>query len=158
MSAAQRLLDLYRARLGEEIAVGPWMLIDQERIDRFAAVTGDEQWIHVDPARAATDSPLGTTIAHGFLTLSLLPLLTGSNRPDYFAAHYPGMSRRLNYGLNRVRFPAPVPAGARVRARTAVQEARAVGEGVEIVYLFTVDIEGQNKPACIAEQIFRLYP
>ncbi|WP_305041739.1 MaoC family dehydratase [Geoalkalibacter sp.] len=158
MTAAQNLLDLYRARLGREIAVGSWTLMDQDRIDRFAAVTGDEQWIHVDPPRAAAESPLGTTIAHGFLTLSLLPMLTGSNSPDYFAAEYPGMRRRLNYGLNRVRFPAPVRAGARIRARTAVQEARTVGEGVEIVYLFTIDIEGEEKPACIAEQIFRLYP
>ncbi|WP_305045550.1 MaoC family dehydratase [Geoalkalibacter sp.] len=158
MTAAEHLLQLYRARLGEEIAVGSWLRIDQERIDRFAAVTGDEQWIHVDPQRAAQQSPLGTTIAHGFLTLSLLPLLTGSNRPDYFAAHYPGMTRRLNYGLNRVRFPAPVPAGARIRARTAVLQAQPVGEGVELTYRFTVEIEGAEKPACIAEQIFHLYP
>ncbi|MDO3379043.1 MaoC family dehydratase [Geoalkalibacter halelectricus] len=158
MNACDALLQLYEARIGREIAVGPWVPIDQERIDRFAEITGDVQWIHVDPERAGRESPLGTTIAHGFLTLSLLPWLTGSNRPEYFAEHYPGMSRRLNYGLNRVRFPAPVPAGARIRARTRVEQVHAVGAGIEIVYLFTIEVEGQEKPACLAEQIFRLYP
>ncbi|KIH75572.1 Acyl dehydratase [Geoalkalibacter ferrihydriticus] len=158
MNHSERLLEIYRDKVGTEIGVGPWLRIDQERIDRFAEITGDLQWIHVDPRRAAQESPLGATIAHGFLTLSLLPLLTGSNRPEYFAEHYPGMRRRLNYGLNRVRFPAPVRSGARIRARTRVEQARQAGEGVEVVYLFTIEVEGQEKPACLAEQIFRLYP
>ncbi|MBE0596631.1 MAG: MaoC family dehydratase [Desulfuromonadales bacterium] len=158
MSAIDLLIARYRPKVGCEIAVGPWLQIDQDRIDQFAAVTGDQQWIHTDPARAATDSPLGTTIAHGFLTLSLLPYLTGSNRPDYFSAHYPGMQRRLNYGLDKVRFPAAVAVGVRIRARTLVLGIETVAGGAQIRYRFTIEIEGEEKPACIAEQIFRLYP
>lgn len=158
MSAIDDLIDKYRARLGEEIDVGSWLTIEQDRIDRFAGVTGDEQWIHTDPERARVESPFGETIAHGFLTLSLLPKLTGSNSPEYFREHYPGMNRRLNYGLNKVRFPAPVRSGRRVRARTRVKDVSRAGEGMEIVYTFTIEIENEDKPACVAEQVFRLLP
>ena len=146
------------SQLGTETHVGPWLRIDQERIDRFAEVTGDQQWIHIDPQRAAAESPYGTTVAHGYLTLSLLPLLTESNHPDFFSRNYPGMSYRVNYGLDRVRFPAPVKAGAQIRARTTLQAAREVKNGVEVSYLITVDIEGSDKPACVAEFLARLYP
>ena len=156
MSAIENLLDFMRPQLGKELHVGPWLTITQERIDRFAEVTGDLQWIHIDPARAAKDSPYGTTIAHGFLTLSLLPLLTESNHPDFFAKNYPGMKYRVNYGTNKVRFPAPVQAGARIRAHTVLVSAERVGEMVQVIYQMTVVIEGQDKPACVAEFVARL--
>lgn len=157
MSAADNLIESLKSRLGSEIHVGPWLTIDQERIDRFAAVTGDIQWIHTDPERAAQESPYGATIAHGFLTLSLLPFLTESNHPDFFQKNYPGMRMRVNYGLNRVRFSAPVVVGSRIRARTVLQGVEKVGEAVQIVYLITVETEGKEKPACVAEFIARVY-
>ena len=158
MSVIHELIDRYQALVGQEIHVGPWLEIDQQRIDDFARVTGDEQWIHVDPQRAAKESPYGTTIAHGFLTLSLLPYLTQSNHLDFFAKNYPGMRLRVNYGLNKLRYPAPVLCGAKIRARTAVQSVEAVRNGVQIVYLLTIDIDGTEKPACVAEQVLRVYP
>lgn len=158
MTVTEELLRRYQGLLGQEIHVGPWLEIDQQRIDDFARVTGDEQWIHTDPQRAAAESPYGGTIAHGFLTLSLLPCLTQSNHADFFAANYPGMRLRVNYGLNRLRFPAPVICGARLRARTVVQSVEAVRDGVQITYLLTVEIAGHDKPACVAEQVVRVYP
>ncbi|RLB72511.1 MAG: MaoC family dehydratase, partial [Deltaproteobacteria bacterium] len=113
-------LEFLKPQIGQEIHVGPWLQIDQQRIDQFAAVTGDQQWIHIDPERAKRESPYGTTVAHGYLTLSLLPYLTESNHPDFFQKNYPGMKYRVNYGLNRVRFPAPVKVGAKIRARTTI--------------------------------------
>ena len=151
------LLEQYQALSGTEVAVGEWFLLEQSRIDAFAEATGDLQWIHIDPLRAATESPYGSTIAHGFLTLSLLPLLTQANAPDQFEKNYPGMRLRVNYGLNKVRFPAPVRPGDRIRARTKVLAAEPVGNGVEIIYLLTVEIEGGEKPACVAEQVIRVY-
>lgn len=158
MSSVETLIKRYEPLVGQEIHVGPWLEIDQQRIDDFAKVTGDEQWIHVDPQRAASESPYGTTIAHGFLTLSLLPYLTQSNHPDFFAENYPGMRLRVNYGLNKLRYPAPVLCGAKIRARTTVQSVGPVRDGVEIVYLLTVEIDGLEKPACVAEQAMRVYP
>jgi acyl dehydratase len=158
MSPVQALIDHYKALVGQEIHVGPWLEIDQQRINDFARVTGDEQWIHIDPQRAASESPYGTTIAHGFLTLSLLPYLTQSNHPDFFAKNYPGMRLRVNYGLNKLRYPAPVLCGAKIRARTAVQSVEEARNGVQIVYLLTIDIDGVEKPACVAEQVMRVYP
>lgn len=158
MSQASDLMAVLTPKFGSELHVGPWLLIDQERIDAFAAATGDVQWIHTDPGRARRESPYGATVAHGYLTLSLLPFLTQSNHPDFFAANYPGMRYRVNYGLNRVRFPSPVVGGSRIRARTLLKEAEEVGEGVQIVYLITVEIEGAGKPACVAESIVRVYP
>lgn len=154
---ADALIEQLQPLVGSETHVGPWLTIDQERIDRFAAVTGDVQWIHTDPERARRESPYGTTVAHGYLTLSLLPLLTESNHPDFFQKNYPGMRLRVNYGLNRVRFPAPVQPGSRIRARTTLQGVVRAGEAVEIAYLITVEIDGQAKPACVAEYIARLY-
>lgn len=157
MSATDNLIAFLAPQLQTEIHVGYWLTIDQERIDRFAAVTGDVQWIHTDPERAGRESPFGATIAHGYLTLSLLPFLTESNHPDYFQKNYPGMRMRVNYGLDRVRFPAPVLVGSRIRARTQLKEAEKVGEAVQITYLITVEIEGGSKPACVAEFIARVY-
>jgi acyl dehydratase len=151
-------LERYHGLIGREIHVGEWLAIDQERIDTFAAATGDNQWIHTDPEKARRESPYRSTIAHGFLTLSLLPFLTESNSPGMFESNYPGMKFRVNYGLDRVRFPAPVRTGARLRARTRVTGVEAVPGGVQIAYGITVEIEGEEKPACVAEQLFRLYP
>ena len=151
-------LDFLEPQIGQEIHVGPWLLINQQRIDQFAAVTGDQQWIHIDPERAAKESPYGSTVAHGYLTLSLLPYLTESNHPDFFQKNYPGMKYRVNYGLNRVRFPAPVKVGAKIRARTTIQSAEEIKGAVQICYLMTVEIEGEEKPACSAEYLARLYP
>ena len=158
MSVVAELIARYQGLLGQEIHVGPWLEIDQQRIDDFARVTGDKQWIHIDPERAAAESPYGTTIAHGFLTLSLLPFLSQSNHPDFFSENYPGMRLRVNYGLNKLRYPAPVLCGAKIRARTAVQSVEEVRNGVQIISLLTIEIEGSDKPACVAEQVMRVYP
>jgi acyl dehydratase len=158
MSAVESLIQQYRPKIGTEIHCGPWLKIEQERIDAFAAATGDLQWIHTDPERAAKESPYGATIAHGYLTMSLLPLLTESNAPGFFERTYPGMRLRLNYGLNRVRFPAPLPAGSRIRSHTTVTGVEQAGGGVQFTYLITVEIEGNEKPACVAEFLARVYP
>ena len=141
--------------VGEELAVSDWVLIDQARIDTFAQATGDHQWIHVDPQRAAA-GPYGTTIAHGFLTLSLLPMLM--NR----AISIGNVKMGLNYGLNRVRFPAPVKVGSKVRGRfkllamTQLAPLKDVA-GFELVIEVTVESEGDGKPACIAQAVSRRY-
>ena len=157
-NAISNFLSFLEEQVGKEIHVGGWLQIDQQRIDQFAEVTGDQQWIHIDSERAAKDSPYGTTVAHGYLTLSLLPYLTESNHPDFFQKNYPGMKYRVNYGLNRVRFPAPVKVGAKIRARTTIQSVEEVKKGVQICYMITIDIEGSEKPACSAEFLARLYP
>ncbi|WP_432821071.1 MaoC family dehydratase [Trichloromonas sp.] len=156
--SADSLLSFLKPQLGREIHVGSWLTITQERVDRFAEVTGDVQWIHTDPERAAKESPYRATIAHGYLTLSLLPCLTESNHPDFFQKNYPGMKLRVNYGVNKVRFPSPVLVGSRIRARTLLERAERVGEAVQISYRITVEIEGNDKPACVAESLVRVYP
>lgn len=158
MPAAADLIEFLQPKFNTEIHVGPWLTITQERIDKFAEVTGDIQWIHTDPERAAKESPYGATIAHGYLTLSLLPYLTESNHPDFFQKNYPGMRMRVNYGLNKVRFPAPVIVGSRIRARSLLQSAEEVGKAVQIIYQITVEIEGCGKPASVVEFIARVYP
>ena len=138
-------------RVGEEVGVSPWVEITQERIDTFAKAIGDFQWIHVDAARAKS-SPFGGTIAHGFLTLSLLSHLS--------EATFSFSDRRMgiNYGLNRVRFTSPVPVGSRVRARfTLLKFDKIEGNGVQITWSTTVDIEGKEKPALVAEWLGRHY-
>ena len=150
---AQAALEHIRSRLGEELHVSDWVSVEQDRIDAFADATLDHQWIHVDPERAAA-SPFGSTIAHGFLTLSLIPHLARPSLPDAppFDARM-----RINYGLNKVRFPQPVPAGARVRSRTTIVEAEQVGESaVQLVRRVTVEIENALKPACVCDQVVRL--
>ena len=140
------------SRLGEEIAVSNWLEITQQRIDQFAAATGDSQWIHVDRARAAVESPFKTTIAHGFLTLSLMSSLVRD------AMVFTGLRMAINYGLNRVRFVAPVPSGARVRARIAPAALSDAGDSVQVTWAVTVEREGADKPCCVAEWIVRYYP
>ncbi|EAT16665.1 MaoC family dehydratase [Desulfuromonas acetoxidans] len=156
--AIGQLIDFMTPKFGTLIHTGPWLTIDQQRIDAFADVTGDEQWIHTDPQRAKEQSPYGTTIAHGYLTLSLLPFLTQSNHPDYFSDNYPGMRLRVNYGLNKVRFPSPVKVDSALRAHTTLASARALDDCVEVIYSITVEIQGEEKPACVAEFVARLYP
>jgi acyl dehydratase len=139
-------------RIGTEIAVSDWLEIDQARIGQFADATGDHQWIHVDPARAATDSPYKTTIAHGFLTLSLLsPLIRQS-------IQFTGLRMAINYGLNRVRFVSPVPAGTRIRARITPAAVAEVADGFQVTWQVTVERESGGKPACAAEWVVRYYP
>jgi acyl dehydratase len=138
--------------VGREIAVTAWLEITQERIDRFADATEDRQWIHVDHARAERESPYGTTIAHGFLTLSLLSKFLRE------AIQFDDVRIAINYGLNRVRFPSPVRSGSRIRARIALQSIRWVGDAVEAIYLVTIECENTKKPCCVAECLLRYYP
>jgi len=151
---AARIIDLEELRTltGKEVGATSWLVVDQRMIDAFAEATGDRQWIHVDTQRAKAESKYGRTIAHGFLTLSLLSRL--SNEAVEVRG---GFGMRINYGLNRVRFPAPVPEGSRIRARLALQELREVEGGHQITWLVTVDVEGSDKPALVAEWLIRLY-
>jgi len=151
---AARIIDLEELRTltGKEVGATSWLVVDQRMIDAFAEATGDRQWIHVDTQRAKAESKYGRTIAHGFLTLSLLSRL--SNEAVEVRG---GFGMRINYGLNRVRFPAPVPEGSRIRARLALQELREVEGGHQITWLVTVDVEGSYKPALVAEWLIRLY-
>ncbi|HEY6511862.1 MAG TPA: MaoC family dehydratase [Burkholderiaceae bacterium] len=137
-------------RVGEELAVGDWVTVDQAMIDKFADATGDHQWIHIDQERAAK-GPFGTTIAHGFLTLSLLPRLAES------AIKVDDVRMGVNYGLNRVRFPAPVPAGSRIRARMKLLSYDALEGGAQLVMEVTMEREGSDKPVCVAETVSRRY-
>lgn len=150
MPIAFATLDELRARVGEEVAVSEWVDVTQERIDGFADATGDRQWIHVDVERAAA-SPFGGTIAHGFLTLSLVPHLFAT------AVRLPPARMTVNYGLERVRFTSPVPAGKRVRARFALLEVRDAAGATDLRWSVTVEVEGASKPACVAETIARRF-
>ena len=143
-------LDDLRAAVGTEIGQGRWLDVSQERIDKFAEATGDRQWIHVDLERAAS-GPFGGTIAHGFLSLSLIPALTaGLTAVD-------GVTMGVNYGLNKVRFPAPVPVGSRVRGLVELMSIDDVPGGVQLTSRVTVEREGGDKPVCVAETVTRLY-
>jgi|SRR5665811_777076 len=134
------------AAAGEELGVSPWLEITQDRINLFADATGDHQWIHVDEEKAA-DGPFGKTIAHGYLTLSLMPFFGA----QVFA--FAGEGARLNYGINRVRFMSPVPVGSRLRARIVLAEVTDIEKGQQAILRYTLEIEGQEKPACIAEAV-----
>jgi acyl dehydratase len=139
-----------RAVVGEQLGHSDWLEVDQKRIDLFAEATGDHQWIHVDPERAAA-GPFGTTIAHGYLTLSLLPLLM----PEVLRVENVKMG--VNYGSNKVRFPSPVPVGSRVRATVQLKDVADVDGGVQVTNLVTVEREGGVKPVCVAETVSRYY-
>jgi len=136
---------------GQEVAVGDWFEIDQERINGFAEATNDRQWIHVDAERAQRESPFKTTIAHGFLTLSLMPFLIDR------ALRIEGLRLVVNFGLSRVRFPGAVKVGTRVRARVTLAEFKRSAAGAHVEWLVTVDREREIKPACVAGIILRLY-
>ena len=141
-----------RNLIGQEVNTGDWFEITQDRIDAFAGVTLDRQWIHTDPARAAAESPYGTTIAHGFLTLSLLShLVSLAVRIDA------GFTRGINYGINRLRFTGPVPCGSRIRGRFVLQSFKEVEGGIEIVWNITVEVEGRGKPALVVQWVLRQY-
>jgi acyl dehydratase len=139
-------------RIGQEIAVSDWLEVSQARINQFADATGDHQWIHVDGARAATESPFKTTIAHGFLTLSLMsPLIRES-------IQFTGLRMAINYGLNRVRFVSPVPSGARIRARIVAGAVDEISGGFQVTWHVTIERERNEKPCCVAEWLVRYYP
>jgi len=145
----KQLADL-KDLIGQEIAISDWVTITQERINQFAEATGDHQWIHVDVEKAK-NSPFKSTIAHGFLTLSLLPLFTGE------CIRMPSVKMGVNYGTNKVRFTNPVPVNSRLRGRFTVKEVEEIPGGTQLTMLATIEIEGQDKPACIAESISRRY-
>ena len=138
--------------VGQELGTSKWIEINQERINKFADATGDHQWIHVDTERAKTDLPGGQTIAHGFLTLSLLPMIT----QDIYKVK--GVRHSPNYGSDRVRFTSPVPSGSRVRGRYVLKSAAEVKDnGLKIVGETTIEIEGKDRPACVVESIGIFY-
>ena len=145
-------LDDLRASVGKELGVSPWHEVTQQQIDQFAEITGDRQWIHVDPDRARRESPYGTTIAHGFLTVSLLSSLI--NEAIEIAGDF---KLRVNYGFNRLRFTGAVPSGAKMRGRFTLQSIKDVDGGVELAWLSTVEVEGRDKPALVAEWLGRTY-
>ena len=149
MTSFEHLADL-QARVGEEVGVSEWITVDQNRINLFADATGDHQWIHIDAGRAAK-GPFGTTIAHGFLTLSLLPEMSAS------AFQVLDTRMGVNYGLDRVRFPAPVPSGSRLRGRFKLLKYEPLEGGAQLTVEVTMEREGSAKPVCVAESLARRY-
>ena len=140
------------AAVGSELGVSDWLTVRQTRIDSFADATDDHQWIHVNPERATKDSPYATTIAHGYLVLSLLPRLYNS------VVAFEGFGTRVNYGLNRVRFPAPVFSGASIRDRVKLADVTLAGKWLRLVFDHTVELADGPKPACVAQTIVQLEP
>ena len=149
MTSFEHLADL-QARVGEEVGLSAWITVDQKRINQFADATGDHQWIHIDAERAA-EGPFGTTIAHGFLTLSLLPEMSAS------AFQVLDTRMGVNYGLDRVRFPAPVPSGSRLRGRFKLLKYEPLDGGAQLTVEVTMEREGSAKPVCVAESLARRY-
>ena len=147
MKTFAKLQDL-QAQVGQEIGVSEWIGVDQKRIDQFAQATGDHQWIHIDPVKAAA-GPFGKTIAHGFLTLSLMP--------EMFASAFDIADVRMgvNYGLNKVRFPAPVPVGSRLRGHFKLLEYKPIEGGAQLTIELSIEREGSDKPVCVAESVSR---
>ena len=139
-----------RALVGEELGVSDWLEITQERIDQFADATGDHQWIHVDPERAK-DGPFGTTIAHGYLTMSLAAGLVPS------VVRVQGFSMAINYGIDKLRFPAPVPVGSKLRVHVQLTAVDDVANGIQSTYRLTFEVDGSEKPACVADVLYRWY-
>ena len=144
-------LDDVRGRVGQELAVSDWLEITQERVNQFAEATGDHQWIHVDVARASKESPFGGPIAHGYLTLSLLAKFSQES------IAIGNIKMGVNYGLNRVRFTSPVRVGRKVRARFTLAACDDIPGGAQLTWKVTIDVEGSDKPACVAESISRWY-
>jgi acyl dehydratase len=143
-------LDEVKSRVGEELGVSDWHEVTQEDIDRFAEVTGDDYWIHIDTERAK-DGPFGGTIAHGYYTLSLAPMFS------YRLFSFSGFAFGVNYGLNRVRFPAPMPVGGKVRMRAKLAAVDEIPGGAQITTELTFEHEGGDKPVCVAESLSRVY-
>ncbi len=142
--------DGLRELVGEQVGTSDWIEITQDQVDRFADATGDHQWIHVDPERAA-EGPFGGTIAHGFLTLSLIPRIL----PEVLDVR--GFTMGVNYGMDKVRFPSPVPVGKRLRAHLVLEEVTDVPGGVQIAHTITFEVEGSEKPACVARFLERRF-
>jgi acyl dehydratase len=140
-----------QALVGQPLGQSDWFLVTQERVNSFAEGTGDHQWIHCDPERAARESPYGTTVAHGFFTLSLSPVLA----QQIYSVK--GLRLVLNYGLNRVRFPGPVKVGSRVRMRCELLEAKVTPHGVQVTTKNAFEVEGEEKPVCVAESVVRMF-
>jgi acyl dehydratase len=145
-------LEALSAWIGKEVACSDWLTVDQERVQKFADATGDQQWIHTDPMRAQRESPYKATIAHGYLTLSLLPHLTES------CLRIDGVSMSINYGVDRVRFPAPLRVSQRVRARLTLDRLEPVPGGLQGHWTTTVELEHSDKPTCVAQVLVRYYP
>jgi acyl dehydratase len=143
-------LDGLEARVGQSVGVSDWKTVEQSEITTFAKLTGDEQWIHVDPERAAS-GPFGATVQHGFLTLGMATGLL------WQVCVVEGFGVILNYGLNKVRFPSPLPVGSRIRMHVDVAEVKPLDGGVEVVWHLTYEIEGKPKPCCVADLVFRYY-
>lgn len=144
-------LDALKGLIGQELGVSSWVEITQQQVDQFADATGDRQWIHCDPVRAARESPYGHSIAHGFLTLSLGPALMSE------ILTVPGIRWAVNYGVNRVRFPGPAPVGCRLRLHLKLVGIRDSPGGAQVTFQQSFEVEDQPKPACVAETILRLY-
>lgn len=142
-----RSIEDARALEGQEVGLSDWAVIDQHRIDQFAEATADYQWIHVDTERAAREMPGGRTIAHGYLTLALIPGLTGN------FIEVKNLERAINFGVNKVRFYTPVPCGARVRARAKILQARRRGGALLLTSEVRIEVDGERKPACVAETL-----
>ena len=154
--AAAKALPLFQADVGNDEGTGEWFEVTQDQINQFAGVTHDHQFIHVDP-EAAKATPFGTTIAHGFLTLSMLTRLTvGASSAPLDAARFDGMLMGINYGFNKVRFVNPVKVGSRIRARAVTSSVELKGNSLEISRSITVEIEGEEKPALVAEWVTRV--
>ena len=154
--AVNELVEEMTGKMEQETHLSDWITVDQGMIDGFADVTKDHQWIHVNVDRAAKESPFGSTIAHGFLTLSLIPHLSGI--VDASQPAYPGLKLAVNYGLNRVRFPNPVAAGSKVRTRSKLAGVDKINEECfQVIQEVTIEIDGQEKPACVAETVSRYY-
>jgi acyl dehydratase len=141
-------IDDFKALVGQDLGSSDWLEITQERVNQFAEATGDHQWIHVDPERAK-DGPFGGTIAHGYLTMSLGPVLL----PQVVTVT--GFSLAVNYGLNKLRFPSPVPVGSKLRVSAHLAEVEDIPGGVQTTYRLTFEVDGAPKPACVAEAIYR---
>jgi len=147
MTRLIKTIDDAKALVGEEIGLSDWAVIDQNRIDQFAEATTDYQWIHVDTERATRELPDGKTIAHGYLTLALIPALTGN------FIEVENLKRAINFGVNKVRFYTPVPSGSRVRARVNVLKAQRRGGALLLTSEVRIEVEGERKPACVAETL-----
>jgi acyl dehydratase len=144
-------LDDLKSLVGQEVAVSDWLSVSQERINQFADATNDHQWIHLDAERAKRESPFRNTIAHGFLTLSLLTAVMQN------ALHLSYVKMALNYGLNKVRFPAPVPVNSQLRGRIKLQQIDDIKDGAQMIWEISLEREGSTKPVCVAEWIVRCY-
>ncbi len=152
MATTVQGIDSFRDLVGQHLGYSEWHRIDQDQVNLFADATGDHQWIHVDSEKAKRESPYGTTIAHGFLTLSLISHFIKE------VLEMRGLRMAINYGLNRVRFPSAVLADSKIHARVTLQSVKDLTDGVEVTYQVTIETEGSNKPNCVAEWIARYYP